>query len=131
MSDRAYLFLTGLYILIAMYMDVDMMIYALVIIMFLEGVTGFTLTRFSQKLRNVQLQTDLLIYENKSRFNFEAMRALRVSFAIAMTAAYIAVHEYDVEVLWFLPWFFGFALLGAGVSGVCPVFLAMRWMGFK
>ncbi len=103
MSDRAYLFLAGLYILVAMYMGLDMMIYALVVIMFFEGITGFTLTGFSQKLRNVQLQTDLLIYENKSRFNFDALRALRVSFAIAMTAAYLAVYEYNVEVLWFLP----------------------------
>ena len=131
MSDRTYLFLTGLYILVAMYMSVDMMIYVLVVFMFLEGATGFTLTRITQGLRKVQLQTDLLIYDVKSRFNFEAFRALRISFSVLMTAAYLAVYEYNIEVLWFVPWFMGFALLGAGVSSVCPVLLAMRWFGFK
>ena len=131
MSDRVYLFFAGLYILVAMYLSLDMMIYALVVFMFLEGATGFSLTRLTQKLRNVQLQTDLLTYDVKSRFNFDAFRVLRLSFAVVMAAAYLAVYEYNIEVLWFVPWFLGFALLGAGVSSVCPLFLAMRWIGFR
>ena len=131
MSDRAYLFIVGAYILTALYLGIDLMIYALVVAMLFEGVTGLTLTRLTQKIRKVELDTGLLRYEKAPRYNFEAFRALRIFFAMAMTAAYLGVHEYGVEVIWFLPWFFGFALLGAGVSSVCPVLLAMRWLGFR
>ncbi len=131
MSDRSYLFILGLYILAALYIDNDLMIYALVGIMLFEGITDFTLTGLTQKIRKVKLDPGLLRYESAPKFNFEAIRALRLFFALAMTAAYMSVHEYNVEMLWFLPWFFGFALLGAGVSGVCPVVLGMKWLGFK
>lgn len=131
MSDRTYLFVVGLYILAALYMDIDQMIYALVAVMFFEGITDLTLTSFTQKILKVRLDSGLLEYESIPRFRFEAIRALRVFFSIAMAASYMAVYEYDIDVLWFLPWFFGFALVGAGVSGVCPVVLGMRWLGFR
>ena len=123
--------MVGLYVLCALYFEVDLMIYALVVIMMFEGITGITITGISQKISKVNLGSGLLRYEATPRFNFEAFRALRISFSLAMTAAYIGVHEYDAEMIWFLPWFFGFALLGAGVSSVCPVLLAMRWIGFR
>ena len=131
MSDRTYLFIVGLYVLCALYFEIDLMIYALVVLMFFEGISGITITGISQKLRKVKLGSGLLKYEATPRINFEAFRALRISFALVMTAAYIGVNEYDAEMIWFLPWFFGFALLGAGVSSVCPVLLAMRWIGFR
>ena len=131
MSDRVYLFVVGIYILIALYLGIDLMIYALVVVMLFEGVTGLTLTRLTQKIRKVNLDPGLLKYETKTRFNFDGFRALRITFVIALTASYIGVNEYDIEVIWFLPWFLGFALVGAGVSSVCPVLLAMRWIGFK
>jgi len=131
MSDRAYLFVLGLYILAALYVDMDLMIYVLVGVMLFEGITNITLIGITQKIRKVKLDSGLLRYESTPRFNFEAFRALRIFFAFAMAAAFVSVHEYDIEMLWFLPWFFGFALLGAGVSGVCPVVLGMKWLGFK
>lgn len=131
MSDRTYLFLVGAYILTALYLGNDPMIYGLVVFMLFEGITGFTLTGITQKIRKVNLDAGLLKYEMTPKFNFDAFRALRIFFAMAMTAAYLGVNEYDVEMIWFLPWFFGFALLGAGVSSVCPVLLAMRWLGFR
>ena len=131
MSDRAYLFVVGAYILFALYLGNDLMIYGLIVFMLVEGITGFTLTGITQKIRKVKLDPGLLRYESTPKFNFDAFRALRIFFAMAMTGAYLGVHEYDVEVIWFLPWFFGFALLGAGVSSVCPVFLGIKWLGFR
>ncbi len=131
MSDRAYLFMVGAYILGALYMDMDLMVYALVVVMFFEGATGLTITGVTQKIRKVKLDPGLLIYESKQRFNFDGFRALRIFFSILMIAAYLSVHVYGIEVIWFLPWFLGFALIGAGVSSVCPVLLGMRWLGFK
>lgn len=131
MSDRAYLFSVGACILLSLYFEVDLMIYLLGTVMFIEGITGFTLTRQTQKLRNVRLESGLLTYPTKQRFNFDGFRALRIVFSLVLTASYLAVNEYDYEMIWFFPWFLGFALLGAGISSVCPVLLGMRWLGFK
>lgn len=131
MSDRIYLFLAGLSILAALYIESNTTVYVLVVILLLEGISGFTIPKLSQKLRHVQLEPGLQQYTKPPRFNFEAFRMLRISLAVVVFASYLAVHEYNIEMLWFFPWFVGFAVLGAGVSGVCPVYLAFRWLGFK
>jgi len=131
MSDRTSLFLIGLCILTALYLESDIMVYAIVVILFLEGVSGFTLPLITQKIRKTHLESGLLQYTKPPKFNFEAFRMLRLSLSVVVLASYVAVHEYNAEILWFFPWFVGFAVLGAGVSGVCPVYLAFRWLGFK
>ena len=131
MSDRVYLFFVGLTLLAALYLESDIMIYMAVVIMFLEGLSGWTLPRITQKIRNVELDPGVLKLAKPPRFNFEAFLVLRLFMASVVLTSYVAVHEYDVEILWFFPWFVGFAVLGAGVSSVCPVYLAIRWLGFK
>lgn len=131
MSDRVYLFVAGLCILMALYIESNVMIYVLVVVLLLEGISGFTMPKLSQMIRKVELEPGLLKYNKAPRFNFEAFRMLRISLAVVVLASYMAVHEYNIDMLWFFPWFIGFAVLGAGVSGVCPVYLAIRWLGFK
>lgn len=131
MSDRAYLFMIGSFILLSLYFEIHIMIYLLVVVMLFEGATGYTITRLTQNIRKVNLDTGLLNLETIPKFNFDAFRALRILFAIVMMASYVAVHVYKFEMVWFFPWFFGFALVGAGISSVCPVFLGMRWLGFR
>ena len=131
MSDRIYLFFVGLTILTALYLESNLMIYMVAIIMFLEGLSGWTLPRITQTIRKVELEPCLLKLSKPPRFNFESFLVMRLVLASVVLASYVAVHEYDVELLWFFPWFVGFAVLGAGVSGVCPVYLAIRWLGFK
>ncbi|MDH5710210.1 MAG: hypothetical protein OEZ15_00895 [Gammaproteobacteria bacterium] len=131
MSDRVYLFLVGLYMLIALYFELHLMIYILVGIMLIEGITGWTLPLVTQKLIKADVDTGLLKLAKEPIFQFSAFRMMRLSLSSVILVSYIAVHEYNIEVLWFFPWFLGFAVLGAGVSGVCPVYLALRWLGFK
>ncbi len=49
-----------------------------------------------------------------------------------MVAAFLVV-SYIVfnKELWFFPWFIGFALFGAGLSGICPMVMGFRWVGFR
>ena len=131
MSNRVYLFIVGLCILTALYMELDIMIYVLVAILFLEGVTGVTILWLSKKVREVQLESGLLQYSSETKFDFDAFRLFRIIIAVVVLASYVAVHEYSIDMLWFFPWFFGFSVMGAGVSGVCPVYMAIRWLGFK
>lgn len=131
MSKRVYLFIVGVWILTALYLESNIMIYVLVIMLLLEGVTGLTVSSISQEIRKVQLEPGLLQYAKASKFNFDAFRMLIITLAGVVLASYIAVNKYNIDMLWFFPWFFGFTVLGAGVSGVCPVYLAIRWLGFK
>ena len=131
MTERAYLFFLGLCLLLALYIESSAMLYGIVIFVFFEGVTSLSIPKLSQKLMHTQLDPGLLQYAKEPKFNFDAFRMLRIVFSTVVFLSYVAVHEYNIDMLWFFPWFLAFAVLGAGVSGVCPVYLAMRWIGFK
>jgi hypothetical protein len=60
------------------------------------------------------------------RFNFDGELAWRMMMGVVLLTTY-SFYEY----LWFFPWFIGFVVFGAGVSGICPVLMALRWLGFK
>ena len=131
MSERTYLLLTGAFILIALYFEVNMMIYGLCLWLIFEGITGFMLTRQMVKLISVTDPVGLTTFRTRQRFNFEALRATRLIIAFFLGGSFLLLNEYNVEFLWFFPWFMGFAILGAGVSGVCPIVLVTKWMGFR
>ncbi|GMR16784.1 MAG: hypothetical protein BMS9Abin31_1164 [Gammaproteobacteria bacterium] len=126
-----YLFVLGAFILIALYIEQNFMIYALCLWLLFEGITGVLLTRLSHKLIPTAEPVGLTTFRTQQRFDFEALRAARILIAAFLGGAFFLLNEYDIEVLWFFPWFMGFAILGAGVSGVCPIVLLTKWIGFK
>ena len=93
--------------------------------------SGIRLTRLIQKARHVSLGYGLVDVNSKVRFAIDGLSAWRVFVAITLVSVYVLLHEYGFDVLWFFPWFMGFAILGAGASGICPVFLGLRRAGFK
>jgi len=131
MSERIFILVLGLSILLALYLEQDMLMYALPMYLMFEGITNIRLTRLLQSARHVTLDDGLYMYRGTSRFELEATRIWRIIVAIVLATSFILIHEYNYDVLWFFPWFLGFALTGAGVSGVCPVLLAIRFLGFK
>lgn len=131
MSERLYLFIVGVYILIALYFEVDVMIYLLCLLLVLEALTDIRLTTLSQRLRHVSVPAGLVSFQTHQRFEFDALRAWRISVAVMLGGSFYLLNEYDIEVVWFFPWFMGFAIMGAGASSVCPVLLFIRWIGFK
>jgi hypothetical protein len=131
MTERMYLFLVGAFILLSLYLENNYMIYGLSIVLVFEGVSGIRLTRLIQKARGVSLGQGLVDFKTKQRFAIDGLSAWRVMVAVTMVASYALLHEYGYDVLWFIPWFMGFAILGAGASGICPVLLGLRWAGFK
>jgi len=131
MNERMYLFLVGALILAALYFEENIIIYVLSIWLLLEGISGILLTRVSHKFIPVAEPVGLTTFRTHQRFNFEALRATRIIIAFFLGGAFFLLNEYNIEVLWFFPWFMGFAILGAGVSGVCPIVLVTKWAGFK
>lgn len=131
MTERMYLFAVGAYMLMALYMDSHYLVYGLAAFLAVEGITGIRLTSLVQKTRNVSLGSGLVIFDNRARFNVDGLSVWRVIVAVVLVSNYALLHEYGYEVLWFIPWFLAFAIIGAGASGICPVLVGLRWAGFK
>ena len=131
MSDRSYLFFIGLYILISAYFDSAIMIYALCTLLLIEGVTGWSLPAYFQKIRKLTLASGLVVFQTKNRIAFDGLRVWRFTVAISLLASYALYMQFNFEILLFVPWFMGFAIMGAGLSSVCPMVLFIRWLGFR
>jgi hypothetical protein len=131
MTERLYLFLVGAFILFALYLQNNYLIYGLAVFLTLEAVSGIRITRLLQKARHVSLGHGLLEFNTRARFDIDGLSAWRVLVAVVLVTSYVLMYEYGYDVLWFIPWFMGFAILGAGASGICPLLLGLRWAGFK
>lgn len=131
MSERLFLFALGAFILISLYIEIDMMIYILCLWLLFEAIMDIRLTTLSQKVMSRTIPAGLTVFQTQVRFDFEALRALRIVISVSLAGAFILINEYHIDVLWFVPWFLGFAILGAGVSGICPAMLLIRWLGFR
>jgi hypothetical protein len=79
----------------------------------------------------VSLSYGLVNFKTNVRFAIDGLSAWRVFVASVLVSVYALLHVYGIDVLWFIPWFMGFAILGAGASGLCPVLIGLRWAGFK
>lgn len=131
MSERLFLFGVGAYILIGLYFEINIMIYLLSLWLFFEGATNIRLTTLSQQLMNTTVPSGLVLFQSPLRIDFDSFRAWRFVVAAMLGGSFLLLNEYDLEVVWFFPWFMGFAILGAGLSSVCPVLLFLKWLGFK
>ena len=121
MTDRQYRVILGVLLLFTLYFDLRGMLYALIGLLYLEGVTNlrvpFLVNRaFGRPVR----------YEGVS-LPLETEQALRLAIATFLLLAGVVYSN----TIWFLPWFLGFAILGAGLSDVCPVVALLRRAGCR
>jgi hypothetical protein len=107
------------------------MIYFLCLLLLFEGITNIRLSTLSQRLLHVTVPVGLVSFQTHQRFEFDALRAWRITVAVMLGGSFFLLNEYNLEVVWFFPWFMGFAIMGAGASSVCPVLLFIRWIGFR
>ena len=131
MSERLYMFVVGVCILLALYLVNNDLIFCLSAFLFLEGVSGLRLTRMVQKARQVSLDHDMIVSVSTSRFAIDGLSAWRVFVAMVLVSSSVLIHEYAYQVFWFIPWFMGFAIMGVGATGLCPVLLGLHRVGFK
>jgi len=131
MNERTYLFIVGALILFALYFTQNRIIEGLSLWLLFEGITNIRLTTLLQKIRHKQISPGLAVFNTRRRISFDAFRAWRLSVVFFLGGSFFLIHSHNIEMLWFIPWFMGFAILGAGVSGVCPMLLLLRWFGFR
>ena len=132
MTDRTYRAILGALLLLTLTFDLDMLMYGIIAVLFFEGVTDIRIPKLMCKLRkclHIKYGPGEYAQDTQnlnSRFSIESERMWRL-----IVGCMLAITFYFFEQLWFFPWFMGFAIFGAGVSGVCPVLLVIRWAGFR
>lgn len=130
MSNRNYRLVFGSALLVALYFDQHAVIFVLLAIAVFEALTNLRIPRMVSRYRfksDGDPDEGSLGINFNTRTHFEAERGWRLAVAAMLTISLLLYPK----ALWFFPWFMGFAILGAGISGVCPVFLALKWAGLR
>lgn len=128
MSDRLYRLMLGALLLVALYFELPYLMYFIIAMLFFEGLSNLRLPVLLNRLRGrTQSECDLAPFRSTVRLGFEAERAWRLIVALMLLVTYAFFYDR----LWFFPWFMGFAIFGAGVSGVCPVLIGVKWAGCR
>lgn len=129
MSERNFRVIMGLWLVVGLYLNAIWMIYFLAGLLVVEGITNYRVPLMICKLKYGVNHPGLEKISSTAMFktSFEAERALRFLVAIFILLPFF----YGMEFIWWLPWFVGFALIGAGLSGMCPMVLALRYIGLR
>ncbi len=130
MSEKNFRIVLGAWLIIGLLINSPYVIYALVGLLLFEGITNLRVPLLITRLRfgnQPNTGDDAGTINQHVCMSFEAERALRLIVAALIVVPMLTV----TELLWLLPWFVGFALIGAGLSGICPMVLALRWLGMR
>lgn len=117
------MFAVGITVLTGLYFDLRGLVYALIALMAFEGLTNLRVAN----LFRPQPAVPGAAAGRPPRFDFAAQRAWHLVVGSVLVISYAMFHDQ----LWFFTWFVGFAVTGAGLSGVCPVLVLLRAVGFR
>lgn len=127
MSERTFRFIQGLYILAALYLENDIMMYVYLGVIGFEAITNLRVPVLVSRLRYGRGMVDETSEPMACKFNFEAERMLRVVVLLLMIFTFVLFPD----ITWFFPWFIGVMLLMAGITNICPMVMFMRFLGFR
>lgn len=128
MSERIFRIVLGASLLLALSFKLPMAIYAFTALLLFEGITNWRIPILVSRLRfGKDYKEEPHAEAHNSRYQLEAERALRFIVALFVFVPY----ELYPELLWFLPWFVGIALLLAGLTNLCPMVVTLRWAGLR
>ena len=128
--QRLYMFFIGSLLLFALYFELDELVYGLAALVIFEAVTNLRIVRLLIKLTGERVNGTYGACAPDAaracRFDFPADRAWQLSMGPILILSNLFGNA-----VWFIPWFIGLAVMGAGLSGVCPGLIALRAIGFK
>ena len=132
MTERTFRIILGALLLAGLYWDWPALEWTLIGILLFQGVTNWRIPRLVSRLRyGPQVPVGACCSVSRdgtaSRYNFEAERLLCLVVAAILAPTY---GLWNAQ-LWVVPWFIGFALFGAGLSGMCPMMLGLKRLGFR
>lgn len=129
MTERAYRFAIGILMLGFLFFQFEYAIYTLLVLLAFEGLTNWRVPILVSKIRHPDKTIQVSEGENNHfTISYDAERMLRW---IVFTLVLMGTIHYTEETFWFFPWFVGLMLLLAGVTGICPMVMALRKLGLK
>ncbi|HEY9199708.1 MAG TPA: hypothetical protein VIR60_10100 [Gammaproteobacteria bacterium] len=126
MTERSFRLVIGIWLVLTLWLAIPVAIHVLMAVLLFEGVTNWRVPTLSMRLRGATA-AEALCTAAECGIPFEAERALRLLIVGLLGLSLFGAPE----LLWWLPWFIGFALIGAGLSGICPMVQALRWLGMR
>jgi hypothetical protein len=131
-SERSYIFLVGVIIVLGLYLESAYIIFGLSGILVFEGLSNIRLPVLVRKLAHKPPPTvDMHAPNTHNRYGLSAVRAWHMMVGTTLAASYYLAFVMGYSQMWFLSWVIGVAALGAGVTSSCPLYAALVWMGFK
>lgn len=120
-TDRLYRVVLGCGILAVEYFGLTPLLYVMIATLFFEGMTNIRLPFIVNRLLRFKVA-----YPGFS-FPPESEQAWRLVVAVALLLSGVVF----VKQAWFVPWFLGFVILGAGISEICPGLILLRASGCR
>lgn len=131
MAQSIYRLFIGVLLLVILYFELDAIMWGLIAVLVLEGITNIRISRQIARLRHVFGKPGkaeaTTVPTACPRLGFDSERMMSLLVGLMLLVSYFLLNH----LLWFLPWFLVIALIGSGASGFCPMLIALRRMGFK
>ncbi len=128
MRERVYFFSLGTVLLAGLYFELNPLVYLLIGLLFFEGVTNLRIARGQEAIHaSGVIAMGQVATAARGRIDIDALRVWR----LVMASVLLLCHALFYDMAWFVLWALGFAMLGAGLSGCCPLVFSLRLLGFK
>lgn len=118
-------------ILVFLYFELTYFMWGLIAVLLMEGLTNLRVPVLLTHLRNwlgIPLKAQAYLHSDACpRLDFDSERMMSLLLGLILVLTYLLYNN----LFWFLPWFMGFALVGSGASGFCPMLIFLKWFGFK
>ena len=128
MTERAYRLVIGISMIMFLRFQWNYAMYLLMILLLIEALSNWRVPILISRLRYPKGDIKVTEGENSHcTINYEAERMLRwVVFILIGLSSFVYASQ-----LWFFPWFIGLMLLLAGITGICPMVMFFRHVGFR
>jgi hypothetical protein len=128
MTERTFRLILGGTLLLILLSERVALLYVYIGIVSFEGLTNLRIPLLISKLGYGREYSNSSGQEtSKSKYSIDAERMLRLVIAAILICSLFLFPK----ILWFVPWFVGFALTMAGMTGICPMAIVFKKIGFK
>jgi hypothetical protein len=128
MTERTFRLILGGTLLLILLSERVAFLYVYIGIVALEGLTNWRIPLLISKLRYGREPSDPPGHvTSRTKYPVDAERVLRLVIAAILMCSVILFPK----TIWFVPWFVGFALTMAGMTGICPMAIFIKKIGFK
>jgi len=128
MSERTFRLILGGTLLLLLFWERFDVLYVYIGIVAFEGLTNLRIPVLISRMRyrRASLRPAVCV-AGIHKYDFDAERVLRLVIVVFLIVSLFVFPRS----LWFFPWFVGFALFMAGVTGICPMAMFIKKLGFK